>query len=160
MGIKALYAGSFDPLTNGHLDVIERAASMFGHVIVAVGQNPKKPGLFTVDERLILLKSSCRGLKNVSFESYSGLTVQFAAQRKCSVLIRGLRDSQDFITETQMAHMNVNLDPDINTVFIPCKQGLSDVSSSLIKEVASFGGDVSLLVPSQVERALKKKFKK
>jgi pantetheine-phosphate adenylyltransferase len=160
MATKALYAGSFDPLTNGHLDVIKRASALFDHVVVGVGVNQKKPGLFTVEERVELLKKSCRSLKNISFSSFNGLTVDFAAQQKCQVLVRGLRDNQDFTIETNMAHMNSHLKPKIDTVFLPCLQNLSDVSSTLIKEVASLGGDVGGLVPQVVEQALRKKFSK
>jgi pantetheine-phosphate adenylyltransferase len=159
MGTKALYAGSFDPVTCGHLDIVTRACGMFEHVVVGVGHNPKKPGLFTVDERIELLRSACKGLKNLSFESYSGLTVEFARQERCSVLVRGLRDTQDFAIEMQMAHMNDHLDSEIETIFVPCLQKYAGVSSSLMKEVASLGGEVSGLVPLAVEKALKKKFR-
>jgi pantetheine-phosphate adenylyltransferase len=164
MATKALYAGSFDPVTMGHLDIIERASRMFGHVVVAVGVNPKKPGLFTTEERMALLKASCKGLRNVTIRSYSGLTADFAILEKCSVLVRGLRDAQDFGYETQMAHMNHHLSPLLETVFIPCLQQYSSISSSLVKEVSSLLGKNSAkikgLVPAVVEKALVKKFKK
>jgi pantetheine-phosphate adenylyltransferase len=159
MGTRALYAGSFDPVTSGHLDIVMRAAGMFGHVIVGVGHNPKKPGLFTIDERMDLLRSACKGIKNVSFKSYAGLTVDFARAERCSVLVRGLRDGQDFAIEMQMAHMNDHLNGEIETIFVPCLQKYSGVSSSLMKEVASLGGNISGLVPAIVEKALKKKFR-
>jgi pantetheine-phosphate adenylyltransferase len=159
MGTKALYAGSFDPVTSGHLDIVMRAASMFSHMVVGVGHNPKKPGLFTIDERMELLRAACKGIKNVSFKAYDGLTVDFARQERCAVLVRGLRDGQDFAIEMQMAHMNNHLDGDIETIFVPCLQKYSGVSSSLMKEVASLGGDISGLVPAIVQKALKKKFR-
>ena len=164
MATKALYAGSFDPVTMGHLDIIERASRIFGQVIVAVGVNPKKPGLFTPEERVALLNASCKGMRNITIKSFSGLTADFASQEKCSVLIRGLRDAQDFGFETQMAHMNHHLTPTLETIFIPCLQQYSSVSSSLVKEVASLLQKDSVrikgLVPAVVEKALLKKFKK
>jgi pantetheine-phosphate adenylyltransferase len=164
MATKALYAGSFDPVTAGHLDIIARASRMFGHVVVAVGVNPKKPGLFAPEERVALLKASCKGLRNVTIKSFSGLTADFAAEETCSVLVRGLRDAQDFGYETQMAHMNHHLAPSLETVFLPCLQQYSSISSSLVKEVASMlgknSGKIKGLVPAAVEKALIKKFKK
>ncbi|MEI6398794.1 MAG: pantetheine-phosphate adenylyltransferase [Pseudomonadota bacterium] len=164
MAAKALYAGSFDPVTMGHLDIIERASRMFGHVVVAVGVNPKKPGLFTTEERVALLTASCKGIRNITIKSFSGLTADFASQEKCSVLVRGLRDAQDFGFEMQMAHMNHHLTASLETVFIPCLQQYSSVSSSLVKEVVSLlgkeGGKIKGLVPAVVEKALLKKFKK
>jgi len=159
MGTKALYAGSFDPVTSGHLDIVTRAASMFGQVVVGIGHNPKKPGLFTIQERMDLLRLACKGIKNVSFKAYDGLTVDFARKEQCSVLVRGLRDGQDFEIEMQMAHMNDHLNGDIETIFVPCLQQYSGVSSSLMKEVASLGGNISGLVPAVVHKALKKKFR-
>ena len=164
MTTKALYAGSFDPVTMGHLDIIERASRMFGHVVIGIGVNPKKPGLFTTDERVALLKASCKGIRNITIKSFSGLTAEFAKEEKCSVLIRGLRDAQDFGFEMQMAHMNHHLTASLETVFIPCLQQYSSISSSLVKEVASMlgknSGKVKGLVPAVVEKALVKKFKK
>ncbi len=159
MVTKALYAGSFDPVTSGHLDIILRASGMFSHLVIGIGHNPKKPGLFTVDERIQLLRAACKGIKNVSFKAYSGLTVDFAHKEKCTVLVRGLRDGQDFAIEMQMAHMNDHLKPEIETIFVPCLQKYSGVSSSLMKEVASLGGSIAGLVPAVVEKALKKKFR-
>lgn len=159
MPSRALYAGSFDPITLGHLDLIKRSAAIFDHVVVAVGHNPEKPGLFTVDERLNMIKDACRGIKNLTLASYSGLTADFARRQKCGVLVRGLRDSRDFCSEMQMAHMNRRLDAKIETIFFPGLQEFSNVSSSLMKEVISLGGDISGLVPPMVEKALRKKFK-
>ncbi len=136
METKALYAGSFDPVTLGHIDIIKRSSRMFGHVVVAVGVNPQKPGLFTPNERIDLIKHACKGLKNISFTSFSGLTAEFAHQEKCTVLLRGLRDAQDFGFEMQMAHMNAHLEGTIDTVFVPCHQKFASISSSLVKEIA------------------------
>lgn len=158
MKTHALYAGSFDPITLGHVDLIKRSSRLFDHVVVAVGHNPQKPGLFSVDERIRMIKDACKAIKNFSVHTYSGLTADFARQKKCGVLIRGLRDSRDFYSEIQMAHMNRRLDDSVETVFLPGLQQFSNVSSSLIKEVASLGGDINGLVPPVVARALRKKF--
>ena len=158
MKSRAIDAGSFDPITNGHVDIIERASHMFDQVVVAVGINPKKPGLFTVEERLALVKAACVKFKNIEVFHYSGLTSECARSLNCGILVRGLRDSQDFGYEMQMAQMNRHLDDRLETVFIPAFQGYSQVSSSLVKEVASLGGNITGLVPSVVEKALIKKF--
>ncbi len=159
MSAVALYAGSFDPVTMGHMDIIVRASRIFDRLVIGVGHNPKKPGLFSDKERIELLKHCCKGLKNVSIKSSSGLTADFAKREGCSVLIRGLRDAQDFGYEMQMAHMNHHLAGTIETVFMPCMQQYSNISSSLVKEVASLGGKIKGLVPPPVEAALRKKLK-
>ena len=159
MSTKAFYAGSFDPITNGHLDIIERAAHMFDKLVVGVGINPKKPGLFDAAERLALVVSACHKIKNIEVTEYHGLTSSCASALKCGVIVRGLRDAQDFGYEMQMAHMNRHLNAKLETVFIPTFQQFSQVSSSLVKEVASLGGDVSGLVPPIVARALEKKLR-
>lgn len=158
MATRAMYAGSFDPITSGHLDVIQRAVSMFDEVIVAIGINPKKPGLFSPQERLDLIQDGCSKWKNVKVVTFSGLTASFAKQQKCRILIRGLRDALDFGFEMQMAHMNRHLEPTLETVFVPTLQELSEISSSLVKEVANLGGNVDGLVPPAVVKALKQKF--
>jgi pantetheine-phosphate adenylyltransferase len=160
MPAKALYAGSFDPVTMGHMDIILRATRMFDIVVIGIGHNPKKPGLFTPDERVALLRECCKGLKNISIKSFSGLTADFAKKEKCNILIRGLRDAQDFGYEMQMAHMNHHLASSVDTVFMPCMQQYSSISSSLVKEVASLGGKIKGLVPPIVEQSLLKKLKK
>lgn len=159
MPVVALYAGSFDPVTMGHMDIIVRASRMFDNLVIAVGHNPKKPGLFSEKERIELLRKCCKGIKNVSIKSFAGLTADFARREGCSVLIRGLRDAQDFGYEMQMAHMNHHLAEKVETVFIPCMQQYSNISSSLVKEVASLGGKIKGLVPPPVEEALRKKLK-
>ena len=160
MASIALYAGSFDPVTMGHMDIIVRSSRMFDRVVIGIGHNPKKPGLFSENERIDLLRVCCKGLKNVSIKSFAGLTAEFANQEGCTVLIRGLRDAQDFGYEMQMAHMNRHLAEAVDTVFMPCIQQYSNISSSLVKEVASLGGKVKGLVPPTVEAALRKKLKK
>ena len=172
MSTKALYAGSFDPVTLGHIDIIKRSSRMFDQVVIAVGHNPKKPGLFTPDERMTLIKQACKGIKNISFKTFSGLTAEFAREEKCSILLRGLRDSQDFGFEMQMAHMNAHLETNMDTVFIPCHQQFSSISSSLVKEIASClaqkgdktGGKITAkldgVVTPAVAKALALKFKK
>lgn len=157
MTTRAMYAGSFDPITNGHVDVIRRAATMFDEVVVAIGINTKKPGLFSADERVELISSACQKMKNVKVVTFAGLTAEFAKQKKCRVLIRGLRDAQDFGFEMQMAHMNRHLEPTLETIFIPTLQELSEISSSLVKEVASLGGNINGLVPPAVMKALRVK---
>lgn len=154
---RAMYAGSFDPITNGHVDIIRRAANMFDEVVVAIGVNAKKPGLFSVDERVELISTACSKFKNVKITTFAGLTAEFAKRKKCRVLIRGLRDAQDFGFEMQMAHMNRHLEPTLETVFIPTLQELSEISSSLVKEVASLGGNIEGLVPPAVIKALRLK---
>lgn len=156
----ALYAGSFDPVTTGHMDIIVRASKMFDAVIIGVGVNPKKPGMFTPDERCQMIKDASKALKNVEVVHFSGLTAAFAKKHKCQILVRGLRDAQDFGFEMQMAHMNRHLAKDIETVFIPTLQELSDISSSLVKEVALLGGNVQGLLPVSASRALTKKIQK
>ena len=157
MSTRAMYAGSFDPITNGHVDVIRRAAIMFDEVIVAIGVNAKKPGLFSAEERTELISTACSKFKNVKVATFSGLTAEFAKQKKCRILIRGLRDAQDFGFEMQMAHMNRHLEPTLETVFVPTLQELSEISSSLVKEVASLGGNIDGLVPPAVMKALRMK---
>lgn len=158
MPTRAFYAGSFDPLTHGHLHIIQKAAVMFDRVVVGIGVNPKKPGLFTADERQQILGQEVAKLKNVDVVVYRGLTVAAAKAHRCSVLVRGLRDIQDFGSEMQMAFMNQHLESKIQTVFIPTLQVYAAVSASLLKEVASMGGDVSGFVSKHVERALRSKF--
>ncbi len=154
----ALYPGSFDPITFGHLDLIKRSCLMFEHVIVLVAQNPGKNYLFTVDERLDLIKQSTQDFKNLDVDWFSGLTVNYAKSRNAGVLIRGLRAVSDFEKELQMAHTNQTLWDEIETVFLATSNEYSFLSSSVVKEIASFGGSVSHLVPNGVAIALQKKY--
>ncbi|MDB4673457.1 pantetheine-phosphate adenylyltransferase [Verrucomicrobiales bacterium] len=151
----AIYPGSFDPITNGHLDVIERAAKLFDHVLVAVAHNSQKPaGLFTPDERVTFIESATSGLDNVSATAFDGLLVELAAQKNAAALVRGLRAVSDFEYEFQMALMNRQLNPDAETVFLTPREEYSYLSSRLVKEVARLGGDISKFVPSPVATAL------
>ncbi|MBE3574045.1 MAG: pantetheine-phosphate adenylyltransferase [Firmicutes bacterium] len=154
----AVYPGSFDPVTNGHLDVIERAARLFDHLIIAVAQNQAKTPLFSVEERLDMLRACTRHLVNVSVDSYSSLTVEYARSKGAEVLVRGLRAVSDFENEFLMALMNRKMEPAIETVFMMTSNQYAFLSSSAVKEVASLGGQVEGLVPPVVAAALKQKF--
>ncbi|KRO04931.1 phosphopantetheine adenylyltransferase [Levilactobacillus paucivorans] len=151
----AVFPGSFDPLTNGHLDLITRASKIFDHVIVAVGQNTAKRGVFTPAERVAFITTSTQDLDNVSVQIESGLTVDFLRGNHATVLIRGLRNSTDFEFEQGIAGMNRSLAPEIETVFLNADPQYQFVSSSLLKEVAQFGGDLSALVPPAVAQGLR-----
>ncbi len=155
----AVYPGSFDPFTNGHLDVVERALGIFDHLIVAVAANPdKRQPLFTVDERVRLIKDALKGHDRVEVASYTGLTVEYARSRGATTLVKGLRAYSDFDAELQQALMNRKLAPDIHTVFLMSSFAHIYVSSSILKDIASYGGNVSDLVPAAVAKALKEKF--
>ncbi len=158
----AIYPGSFDPLTNGHLDVVMRAAKIFDRVTIAVLENREKRGrnLFSLEERLKLIREATRHarLENVDVDTFSGLTAEYARQKKITVIVRGLRAVSDYEFELQIAHLNRQLNKDLETVFIMAGTRYSYVSSTMVKEVASYGGDVSKLVPPVSLRALKSKF--
>ncbi|CAM2068315.1 pantetheine-phosphate adenylyltransferase [Sulfidibacter corallicola] len=155
----AIFPGSFDPITNGHIDIIERAQKMFDRVIVAVLMNSaKKNPLFTIEERLTLIRR-CIDSDRVEVASFEGLLVDFAEKRKASVIVRGLRAVSDFEYELQMAMMNRQLNDEIETVFLMPKTVYSYLSSRMVKEVARLGGDIGTLVPPLIDEALKKKFK-
>jgi pantetheine-phosphate adenylyltransferase len=157
---RAIYPGSFDPVTNGHMDILERAAKLFDEVIVAVATNPSKTPLFSVEERVEMLKVASRHLPNVSVESFNGLLVPYASSKGAQVIVKGLRALSDFEFEFEMALMNRRLDEGIETIFLMTNAEYSYLSSSIIKEVAGFGGSVRGLVPDVVEEALKRKFSK
>ncbi len=149
----AVCPGSYDPVTNGHLDIISRAAALFDEVTVAVLRNPGKSCLFTVDERVSLLERSVGGLGCVSVVSFDGLLVDFCTQRGIATIVKGLRAVTDFDSELAMAQMNRRL-ADVETVFVPTSPEYSFVASSLVKEVATYGGDVAGLVPDEVLASL------
>lgn len=152
----ALLPGSFDPPTNGHIDVVRRAASLFGRLLVAVVDNPSKTPLFPASERVTLLTASLEGLDGVEVAGFGGLLVDFARSRGVDVIVKGLRGSADFDYEQQMAQMNRTLSG-LETVFLPTNPEWSYVSSSLVREVARLGGRVEPLVPAPVARALKER---
>lgn len=156
---RAIYAGSFDPVTNGHLDVLSRAAKVFDEVIFAIAYNSEKTGLFPQAERVTLLKEASAHLPNVRVDCFQGLLVDFARAQGAIALIRGLRAVSDFEFEFQMALMNRRLTPELETLFLMPREDYSYVSSRLVKEVATLGGDVSALVPPCVAKALAKKLK-
>ncbi len=157
---SAVYPGSFDPFTNGHLDVVERALGIFDHLIVAVAANPdKRQPLFSVQERMELISTSLQGRERVEVTSYTGLTVEFARSRGASTLVKGLRAYSDFDAELQQALMNRKLAPDVHTVFLMSSFAHIYVSSSILKDIASYGGNVADLVPAPVAKALKEKYR-
>jgi pantetheine-phosphate adenylyltransferase len=156
----SVYPGSFDPITNGHLDVIKRGTKVFDKVIVAVGDNPAKKALFSKDERLEMIRDVTRAFKNVEVDGFDGLVVDYVHKRKATVILRGIRTISDFEYEYQMALTNRTFASDIETVFVMAHEEYSFVSSRFIKEAASMGGDVSSFLPKEVEKKLKAKFKK
>jgi pantetheine-phosphate adenylyltransferase len=154
----AVYAGSFDPVTLGHLDLIERASALFSDVIVAVGVHPTRHPLFSVEERLSMLEEVTKPMTNVSVESFDMLLIDFCRQRQARVIVRGLRAATDFEYELQIAHANADLSPEVDTIFLPTRTKHGFVSASLVREIASHGGDVSRYAPPVVCDALKQKF--
>jgi len=158
MNQKAIYAGTFDPITRGHLDVIERAVRIFPELIVTVADNPGKKPLFSTAERIALVRETAIGLSGVTVESFDGLLVDYAHAKGVGVIIRGLRLLSDFEYEFQMALTNRRLAPDVETLFLMPKQDYSYLSSTNVKQVAKLGGDVSEFVPECVEKALRVKF--
>jgi pantetheine-phosphate adenylyltransferase len=154
---RAIYPGTFDPVTNGHTDLIERAAKLFKHVIIGIAANPSKQPRFTLEERVEQVKLVTTHLDNVEVVGFSGLLVDFARAQKASVLVRGLRAVSDFEYEFQLANMNRRLSPDLESVFLTPAEENSFISSTLVKEVALHGGDVSQFVHSEVALALKEK---
>ena len=158
-GLSAVYPGSFDPVTNGHLDVIARAAETFDSLVVAVGRNSAKAALFSVEERLELLRAVCAPWPHVSVDAFDGMLVTFARERGARVLIKGLRAVSDFEYEFQMALANRHLAPDVETLFMMTSAEHLYLSSSIVKEIARLGGDVSALVPEAVAWRLREKLR-
>jgi pantetheine-phosphate adenylyltransferase len=155
---RAIYPGSFDPVTNGHLDVIERGRKLVDEVIVAVAYNEEKRALFALDERLQLLEQSIGKIDNVRIAQFDGLLVDFAVAQQANAVIRGLRAVSDFEFEFQMALMNRKLETAVETIFLMPKEEYTYLSSRIIKEIARLGGDVSSFVPAAVAKALARKF--
>lgn len=157
---RAIYPGTFDPITNGHADLIERAANMFDEVIVAIAANPSKQPLFTLEERVKLITDVCNKLENVKVTGFTGLLAEFAKKNNADILIRGLRAVSDFEYEFQLANMNRRLNPDLESVFLTPSEENSFISSTLVKEVAMHKGDVSQFCHPLVNEALNIKFTK
>ncbi|MDZ7373017.1 MAG: pantetheine-phosphate adenylyltransferase [candidate division KSB1 bacterium] len=155
---KAIYPGTFDPITNGHIDIVKRATLLFDQVIVAVTTNPAKSPLFTVSERLEMIRASLEGISNVVVDSFEGLLVDYARRVGAVAVIRGLRAVTDFEMEFQMALVNRKLYPELVTVFLMPNEKYTYLNSTIVKEVARFGGNVSCFVPEVVERKLKERF--
>ncbi len=154
----AIYAGSFDPPTNGHLDLIDRASKLFPEVVVAIGVHATRSPAFTVSERLELLREVTRPYPNVRVDSFGGLLIEFGKQVGARVIVRGLRAATDFEYELQIAHANADLAPDIDTVFLPTRANYGFISASLVREIASHGGGVERYAPPVVCEALRRKF--
>ena len=153
-----IYPGSFDPFTNGHLDIVQRAAKLFDHVIVAIARNETKGPLFSLDERLELVRQSVQGHQNVSVDSFDGLLVEYVERRGGQAVIRGLRAVSDFEFEFQLALMNRNMNERVETIFMMPKDTYTYLSSRMIKEIARLGGDVGAFVPPQIKAALDAKY--
>jgi pantetheine-phosphate adenylyltransferase len=155
----AVYPGTFDPVTNGHLDLVERSLRIFDEVIVAIAKNPKKEPLFSLEERVALFKEVTKRFRRVTIEGFDGLLVDYVKKKKASGIVRGLRAVSDFEYEMQMALMNRRLDHTIETVFLMPNEEYSFITSTIVREAASYGGDVSSLVPRAVVGKLQKKFR-
>ncbi len=157
--MKVIYPGSFDPVTNGHLDIIERCSNQFDNVIIAVLNNIHKKGLFTVKERIMLLEETTKEFSNVEIDSFSGLLVDYAKQKNCSTIIKGIRAVSDFEYEMMMALANRKIYEGIETLLMASKGEYIYLSSSLVKEIAGYGGDIDCFVPKNVAEALVDKYK-
>jgi pantetheine-phosphate adenylyltransferase len=154
----AVYAGSFDPVTLGHLDLIERSAALFSDLIVAIGVHPTRNPLFSAKERVDLISDVVKHLPNVEVDSFDGLLIEYCRKRGARCIVRGLRAATDFEYELQIAHANADLCPEIDTIFLPTRTKHGFVSASLVREIASHGGDVTRYAPEPVCKALKAKF--
>jgi pantetheine-phosphate adenylyltransferase len=154
---KAIYPGSFDPITNGHLDVLHRTVGIFDELVVGVALDSTKGTLFSLEERVELLKEATKKIKHVQVKPFKGLLVDFAKKEKAVALVRGLRAVSDFEFEFQLALMNRKLEPNLETVFLMPREELTYISSRLVKEIARLGGNIDLFVPPNVARALRKK---
>ncbi len=151
---KAIYPGTFDPITNGHIDIIERASTLFDQIIVAVAQNSAKNPVFSLEKRVSLAKQALKHLEHVQIIGFSGLLIDFAVKNKANIIIRGLRAVSDFEYEFQLAGMNRKLNPHIESIFLTPSEHYTYLSSTLVREIAAFKGDVSAFVPACVMEAL------
>lgn len=154
----AIYPGSFDPVTNGHIDLVRRGKTLFDKIIVAILHNPNKKGLFSIEERMYMLKESLKGISDISFDTFDGLLVDYAKSRGATAILRGMRAVSDFEYEFQLALMNRKLNREVQTVFLMTGLSWIFTSSSIIKEAAQFGGDISDMVPPVVNRMIREKF--
>lgn len=152
---KAIYPGSFDPITNGHLDVLQRAVGLFDELVVAVARDSSKTSLFSLEERVSLVREATSQVPKVTVEPFEGLLVHFAARQKAVAVVRGLRAVSDFEFEFQLALMNRKLSPALETVFLMPREELTYISSRLVKEIAALGGNIDLFVPANVSKALR-----
>lgn len=155
---KAIYPGTFDPVTLGHLDIIHRASKIFDHLVVAIAVDSIKVPLFTLAQRLDMVQRELAGLENVEVKTFNGLLVNFVIEHEADVVIRGLRALSDFEYEFQMAYINYKMNPKVETVFLPATEDSHYISSSFVKQIAKLGGDVTEFVSQPVSDALKKKF--
>ena len=155
----AIYPGTFDPLTLGHLDIIERASSLFDHIIITIATNSRKQPFFSLEERVMFIEDATPHIKNISVKHFGGLLVDFARSEGAIAILRGLRAVSDFEYELQMALMNRRLNRDVNTVFLMPNEKYTYINSTIVKEVASFHGDVSCFVPNEINEKLIEKFK-
>lgn len=156
----AIYPGFFDPITNGHLSIVSRGLDIFDHLIIAILNNPKKEPLFSIEERIRMIREAVKGHPNVEVDTFDGLLVDYVVRKESNIILRGLRALSDFEYEFQMALMNRKLNRNVQSVFLMTDYKWFYISSTIIKEAASFGGDVSGLVPECVNRKLKEKFSK
>ena len=156
---RALYPGTFDPMTNGHLDLVRRAGQIFDEVIIGVSENPNKTKLFNLDERIEIVNHITSNIKNVKVIGFSGLLIDFLAEQECRIVLRGLRALSDFEFEFHLASANKRLNPDIETMFMTPDEQNHFISSSLVKEIAKYGGDISSFVPPYVSSRLLEKYK-
>ncbi|MEW6457104.1 MAG: pantetheine-phosphate adenylyltransferase [Acidobacteriota bacterium] len=159
MKIKAVFPGSFDPITNGHVDIVMRGIEIFDEILIAILENPEKTSLFSIEERISMIKEIFREESKIKVESFSGLLVEFMKKKEIKIVIRGLRAVSDFEYELQMALMNRKLDPEVETFFMVPNVKYSFLSSRLIKEIFYYGGCVNELVPEIVEEKMKEKYK-
>jgi pantetheine-phosphate adenylyltransferase len=153
----AIYPGSFDPITNGHIDLIKRASKLFDEIIIGITQNSKKAAFLSIDDRINTINTALKGIDNIKVLSFNTLLVDFAAKQNAQVILRGLRAVSDFEYEFQLSGMNKHLNPNIETLFMTPAEQYANISSSLVKEILALGGDISVFVPASVEVLLKQR---